>query len=1042
MSEEREEAERENKRIDMRQHADKLIQGFEKLNESDAKRAIWELLQNAVDVSEKCEVIITITDNSLIFQHNGTPFTSTTLNSLIKQVSSKTSQSNDSEVGQYGTGFITTHSFGKKILLSGSLKVKDSYVHFENFEIDRIAKDNDELINKLLEQEKNSLDLIDKKDNVKQNPSEFTKFEYLAISNLEKENIEKVINELNLALPYVMSLNDKLIKVTVIDKNKKETIFQKNREYFENTIKITPILINSIEQRIHSISDTEDKLTVILPLDLKIPNKAISFDPKLAKLFLYYPLIGTENFGFNFIVHSKLFAPTEPRDGIHLKSNNDQTQEKEANNKDILDLAFDIISNFIKEQCNEIDNIHLLSKINFNTDIPNNPILSAYFKELKEKWVNNFKSSPLVETNGERICPKDTFFFSEELLKDDAYFDSIYTIANLFWKNKIPQKHIVKEWTKYITEWEDTALKIIDITSIAEEIEKSKTLRFYEETKEDLKNFYRYLIEYNHVEVFNKHTVLPNINGDFWLQSQLKSCLDIDDVLIEIADVIIPDVSKKFLAKDFYLGLHLDLYERKDFVKDINAKIAENYKSENNFPLASETLSAMIKYCSIFPDTSKGIRADLLSIINDFFGLKQPIINIRNLSDDGSNWWLTALKCLLRNFIYELNKKDNEWIKSNFNFLTKLSESGAYTYSDFKDIISTSKIFPNQQFDLCIGTDLKIDKNISEKLKDLYDNIFKNNSDTSKYPIRYFLIHNDFKDFLPHKEEKTSESLGQEIESLLKIQDNTNINQSPYIKHILEIIKLISDNPEWKKYFPIIESKKASIMLDRISDNETKEDLFSIIGLEKEKISLLGNLSKKENFEKIIELGTQLLEEEEFKKTDFQFKHTIGTHIEKLVREEIKYDLKTFEVKVQEQQGGQDITIIYKGEIIYYIEVKSRWDSRNSITMSPLQMQRAVENQTKYSLCCVDMTDYKVDKEDRYKVSDINDIFDRIYILSNIGSKIEPILEGILSVKDIENEISISGDYKGVIPQTIVKEGSNIKSFIDMLITKISHQAQ
>ena len=94
----------------------------------------------------------------------------------------------------------------------------------------------------------------------------------------------------------------------------------------------------------------------------------------------------------------------------------------------------------------------------------------------------------------------------------------------------------------------------------------------------------------------------------------------------------------------------------------------------------------MIKYCSIFPDTSKGIRADLLSIINDFFGLKQPIINIRNLSDDGSNWWLTALKCLLRNFIYELNKKDNEWIKSNFDFLTKLSESGAYTYSDFKDI--------------------------------------------------------------------------------------------------------------------------------------------------------------------------------------------------------------------------------------------------------------------------------------------------------------------------------------------------------------------
>jgi len=1036
MSEAKEKAKKEAARIDMKQHANKLIQGFEKLDGTDAKRAIWELLQNAVDVSENCEIIISITDKSLIFQHNGKPFTTTTLNSLIKQVSSKASQNNDDEVGQYGTGFITTHSFGKKILLSGSLKKEEGYIYFDNFEIDRTAKDSDELIEKLIIQQEKAFDLIDIND-TKEEPSKFTTFEYLVATDLEKENVEKVIDELNLALPYVMSLNDKLIKVTIIDKNKKETIFKKNKGYFENTIKVTPILINSIEKIIYSISEAESKIVVILPLEN--PNKAISFDPKLAKLFLYYPLIGTENFGFNFIVHSKQFAPTEPRDGIHLRSNNDQTQEKEKSNRELLEVAFTLISNFIKENANIIDNIHLLSKINFNTNIPNNSILCVYFKELKEKWVNNFKSYPLVETNGERICPEDAFLFSEELLKDDTYFDSIYTIVNLFWKNEIPQKHIVKEWTKYITEWEDTTLNFIDITSIAEEIEKSETLSFYEETKEDLKNFYTYLIKYNHTEIFNQYKILPNIKNDFCQQSQLKSCLDIDDVLIDIANVIIPDISKKFLAKDFKFELNLDSYERKDFVKDINAKIAENYKSENNFLLASETLSAMIKYCSIFPDTSKGIRADLLSIINDFFGLKQPIINIRNLSDDGSNWWLTVLKCLLRNFIYELNKKDNEWIKSNFDFLTKLSESGAYTYSDFKDIISIFKIFPNQQFDLCTGTNLKIDNNISEKLKDLYDEIFKNNSDTSKYPIRNFLIHNDFKDFLPHKEEKTSESLGQEIESLLKIQDNTNINQSPYIKQILEIIKLISDNPEWKKYFPIIESKKASIMLDRISDSETKEDLFSIIGLEKEKISLLGKLSKKDNFEKIIKLGTELLEEEEYKKTDFQFKKTIGTHIEKLVREEIKVDLKTFEVKVQEEQGGQDITIKYKGEIIYYIEVKSRWDSKNSVTMSSTQMKKAVENQTEYSLCCVDMTDYKVGTEERYKVSDINEIRDRIYILSDIGSKIEPILKGILSVKDKENEISISEDYRGVIPQAIIKEGGSLDSFIEMLIKKLAN---
>ena len=159
MSEAKEKAKKEAARIDMKQHANKLIQGFEKLDGTDAKRAIWELLQNAVDVSENCEIIISITDKSLIFQHNGKPFTTTTLNSLIKQVSSKASQNNDDEVGQYGTGFITTHSFGKKILLSGSLKKEEGYIYFDNFEIDRTAKDSDELIEKLIIK-KNHLNLL------------------------------------------------------------------------------------------------------------------------------------------------------------------------------------------------------------------------------------------------------------------------------------------------------------------------------------------------------------------------------------------------------------------------------------------------------------------------------------------------------------------------------------------------------------------------------------------------------------------------------------------------------------------------------------------------------------------------------------------------------------------------------------------------------------------------------------------------------------------------------------------------------------------
>lgn len=97
---------------DMKQHANKIIQGIKKLDNNDANRAIWELFQNALDLSEECNIHIKLTESTFEFSHNGDPFTPMTLDCLFKQVSSKTLEEKKQEinendpVGQYGTGFI------------------------------------------------------------------------------------------------------------------------------------------------------------------------------------------------------------------------------------------------------------------------------------------------------------------------------------------------------------------------------------------------------------------------------------------------------------------------------------------------------------------------------------------------------------------------------------------------------------------------------------------------------------------------------------------------------------------------------------------------------------------------------------------------------------------------------------------------------------------------------------------------------------------------------------------------------------------------
>lgn len=445
--------------------------------------------------------------------------------------------------------------------------------------------------------------------------------------------------------------------------------------------------------------------------------------------------------------------------------------------------------------------------------------------------------------------------------------------------------------------------------------------------------------------------------------------------------------------------------------------------------LEQEILNALIDYCKIFPSLENtGTRGQLVKLICEYYNIDSTFENLPNIINQEIDF-LTPIKCLLRNFIWELNSKDQSWIESNKDFLMKVVFV-IYDYYEYDDIVQTLPIFPNQLFELCKRSELRLDGNIPDELKDLYDDIVK----PAKI-IRSTLVLDGFGSSIKDGETKYSKSLGDSIEKVF--QDEmplTQINEHPHKKEILWIIKKIADDDKWSKYFPTIEERKAIIMMARISDNETKNDLFSIIGLDKKKIALLGKISRRDDLERLIALGEAAIEEENRNNADFNFKHTIGTHIEKLIREKIGAELTNFKIEVREQQGGQDIVVEYNNNIVYYIEVKSRWDIRNSITMSPLQMEKSVINKSKYSLCCVDMTSYKVGETDRYNVSDINIILERINVLNDIGGRIEPLLTNVIAAKDVDNEITLTGDYRGTIPQSIVKLGDSIDDFVNHLI--------
>ena len=217
---------------DMRQHANKIIQGIKKLDNNDANRAIWELFQNAVDLSEECHVDIKLTDSTFEFSHNGEPFTPMTLDCLFKQVSSKTLEERkilyeeNDPVGQYGTGFITTHSFGKELDIDGALIKGEGYVPLKQFVINRFTDNWRELAGRIRDLKKEVASLLST-GQIYPIPYPNTTFSYKTSTKHNHECAVKALSSLRLILPYVMTLNSKLESVTVTNIDGTEIVYKK-----------------------------------------------------------------------------------------------------------------------------------------------------------------------------------------------------------------------------------------------------------------------------------------------------------------------------------------------------------------------------------------------------------------------------------------------------------------------------------------------------------------------------------------------------------------------------------------------------------------------------------------------------------------------------------------------------------------------------------------------------------------------------------------------------------------------------------------------
>ncbi len=196
--------------------AREILDKMEKLrmesNENNARRWIWELIQNAKDVAEEGRILkieIDLSGNLLSFAHNGKCFSARDITFLIRQVSTKDrrvkGENSNKITGKFGTGFLSTHLLSEKVLVEGVLKEPEKDYKKFVLNLDRSGRTYEEVIESIEKAINQRSKISDSPSVYDFNPADFnTRFTY-CLDSRGFEVAEKGIEDLDTSLPYVLT---------------------------------------------------------------------------------------------------------------------------------------------------------------------------------------------------------------------------------------------------------------------------------------------------------------------------------------------------------------------------------------------------------------------------------------------------------------------------------------------------------------------------------------------------------------------------------------------------------------------------------------------------------------------------------------------------------------------------------------------------------------------------------------------------------------------------------------------------------------------
>ena len=510
-------------------------------------RWIWELLQNARDVADgngSLVASVEVRNGELIFRHNGRGFEPGEITHLVYYGSTKLEQADP--IGQFGSGFLTTHLLSLTIDVSGQLTNGQTFA----FRLDRSGDTEADLQQRMeasFEAFKSSL--VPVADGAERRAT--TTFRY-PIDERALEAVHEGMRVLALAGPYVTVFNQVFRCIDFQTPESGIVLKLSSRRGLAERVKEVEVSVSAQdgaqeELRSHVVAEL-DEVAVAVPFERRGEDVALAPPTNGPKLFLGFPLVGTEDFSFPAVVHSLRFSPTEERDGVYLGQSDDRGNRE---NQAVLEQACQLLLSIIGFAAESgWSRTHVLAEL---------PPLRAQ-RWLDEAWVRNclrthlvdpLRSTPSVLTeSGSTVAPRASTLPTAD---SPEAVDRLWSLARALTtlKDGLPRRVEAQGWCNAARNWADLydcspgeleeTMDGRDLAVHAEEAGSTDALQAQVEEADAtswLDGLHSFLSANGFGDALRSLKVVPDQNGRFSTLPQLHRDRDIPGELKEIAQLV------------------------------------------------------------------------------------------------------------------------------------------------------------------------------------------------------------------------------------------------------------------------------------------------------------------------------------------------------------------------------------------------------------------------------------------------------------------------------------------------------------------------